>query len=84
MEKYLVGLMSESMNEILLCDQSNGGYILMALLVFQYIKKCRLRLTKIFYFKLYMKLEVKKFVGRTNIIGFFPCLVYSDCRGSFC
>lgn len=55
----------------------------MALLVFQCIAKCYLRLTEIFYFKLSAELEVKKFVGRTNIIGFFPCLVYSDCSGSF-
>lgn len=45
----------------------------MALLVFQCIAKCYLRLTEIFYFKLSAELEVKKFVGRTNIIGFFPC-----------
>ena len=56
----------------------------MALLVFQCIAKCYLRLTEIFYFKLSAELDVKKFVGRTNIIGFLPCLVYSDCRGSFC
>ena len=51
----------------------------MALLVFQYIAKCHLRLTEIFYCKLFLELEVKTFVGRTNIIGFFPCLVHSDC-----
>lgn len=55
----------------------------MVLLVFQYIAKCHWRLTEIFYFKLYLELEVKKFVGRTNIRGFFPCLIYSDCSGNF-
>ena len=61
-----------------------GGTFTWPLLVFQYIAKCHLRLTEIFYFKLFLEVEGKKFVGRTNIIGFLPYLVYSDCSGSFC